>query len=417
MRPWHGVESIRNESTNRFGNPDKQARTPNRGRRLFRWVRLTILVLLLAGAIQLRRWNREGDPRFYAFCESVPGQVVSRVFGWWGSPLERPPVDKPNALFTPEEREIRQKIEEALRIAAREDDRSDWAPTVRYRDVAFRSEFSAFRLAIHPPFAVLSDADPADVEDLLAHLKVSHRGFVDMFRPLFRKEGGDELIHLLYFRGPEAYSRYQENRASDMAHTTGLYSPTADRLVLFRQATRPESTSTKGTSEDQTVRTIRHEAAHQFLFAHGVHSAHRIENDWLLEGLASYCETAQVGDIDPAQRSILAGALRTQNLLPLQELVNHRGESGLLGYKAAELAYGQAWSLVHFLMQPTHRDAFFAYVRHIRDPEQFRAIRNADRFDLLAARLGMKRGDLLRAWRAYVETLAGGSGFAPEPAP
>lgn len=373
----------------------------------WRLLRLGVLTVLLAWSFVLLRWNRDEDPRFFAFLETRPGQVLSVLFGWWSSPLDRPSPEKPDAKLSEAERKVKAEMEAELRERvnrARDVAVGYYAPRVSYRDVAFRMEFPALHLYVRPPFVVLSDAGTGEVNGLLEVLGSTYRGFTEVFHPLFADVRRDDLIHLLYFRNPADYLAYQKDRAAGMDHTSGFYSPVANRLVLYRQDGGPPGAEDVEDATE-TLHTIRHEAAHQFLFAHGVHSRHRIENDWLIEGLAGYCESERVGEADPDQAAQLRAALGAGRLVPLDELVNHRAETGLLGYRGAELAYGQSWSLVHFLMQPERRDAFFDYIRYLRDPKNFRAVKRADRFDLLADRLGMSRPDLHRQWREHVRGL------------
>ena len=74
----------------------------------------------------------------------------------------------------------------------------------------------------------------------------------------------------------------------------------------------------------ETLATIRHEGAHQFFHTTGVHSPYRAENEWLVEGLATWCETPVLGVPDP-QRVGELDTLRARGALPaLPVLVNAR---------------------------------------------------------------------------------------------
>jgi hypothetical protein len=377
-------------------------------RRILRALRLLFLVAVLITAAFLNAWSHQGDPRFYAFLSSPTGQTVARLFGWWRSPLERPSPVKPDRLMTEVERTTKLEIETALHLglevtgdmAARY-----YAPDITYRDVAFRSEFPTFRLEVRPPFAILTDASTTDVDTIVDLMQQTHTQFLDTFRPLFTQAYRKELIHLLYFAEPEDYLAYQQEHAREMKHTSGFYSPTVNRLVLYRQHLGALASAHESFAGDQTLCTFRHEAVHQFMFAHGVHSAHRIENEWLIEGLASYCESATFGAVEPSQMGLLQVAAENDRLYPLRELVNHRSDTGLLGYKAAELAYSESWSLVHFLMQPENRYAFFQYVQYVRDPAHFREVNRRERFDLLAEFFEITPLELTRRWQRHLASL------------
>lgn len=367
--------------------------------RPFRWMRLAALLSVLAGAAVLHRWSHTGDPRFYAFLRTPVGQAAANVFGWWRSPLEKPSPTKPDHRLTATERRVQADIQAGLtsRIA---DERIE----VTYRDIAFRLEFPEKPLYLHPPFAILSDAPPDEVARLVEILVETHAQFHPLYQPLFTQAYRRDLIHVLYFADPAEYDTYQRVNADGLDGTAGFYSPAVNRLVLFRHD--PSTSSDPIWAALQTQYTIRHEATHLFMVAYGVHSFHHIENEWLIEGLACFAETSRPGGVDPRRRYLLQQAAGAEALIPLGELVNHRDQRArLLAYTAAELAYSQAWSLVHFLMQPPYRDGFFDYIQYIRDPAHFHAVRSEDRLTLLARFVDQRPEELEAAWMDHLRRL------------
>ena len=169
-----------------------------------------------------------------------------------------------------------------------------------------------------------------------------------------------------------------------------------NRLVLHRQT---------GDDFDDTLAIVRHEASHQFFFTYGVHSQHRVENEWLIEGLACYCEASIFGARDKTQLAILQEGRKFEDRVNLSQLVNHHSTRGLLGYKATEVAYGESWALIHFLMQPERRHHFFSYIRHLRNPANFRQTQCVERIDLLAEFLNMTPAELETESKRYLATL------------
>ena len=368
-------------------------RAGERRRKWFRRVRTAGLLVLLVEAARLNSWSRQGDPRFYAFLNSAGGAACARVFGWWSSPLERPVPDRADARLSARERDIKATMQHGL-------DQCTGHPgsyRVQYRDILFRQEYAETPLHLYPPYLIVSELPAPVMDRTMGALSDVYSGFLEQFGPLVTRDPRGELIHLLCFASQADYADYQRRYARWLEDTSGFYSPSVNRLVLYRDP---------GDESSLPLLTIRHEAAHQLFYAYGVHSVHNIENDWLIEGLACYCETPRVGGSDAGQVSMLLRALANGTTLPLSSLINHHGQDGLLACKPAELAYAQAWSLVHLLMTDAFRDRFFNYIRFVRAPESFPAVRTPPRIELLCRHLQLSPDALQTAWEDHLGALA-----------
>lgn len=366
-----------------------------------RVARRLVACATLVATLTLFHWSRIDDPRFYAFLDTDTGAALARVFGWYASPMERPSVDKTDDEMTAEERSIKAKIEELLGAEGAERNLR-----VTYRDVTFCMEVKGMTAHVAPPYLILTDGPPEEVPSHVDALACAHEGFRTHFGRLTTGEGSGQLSHVLLFSDPADYLAYQQQHATGLENSCGFYSPIIDRLVLYEH---PNEDSRD--VESETLHTVRHEGAHQFLYAHGVHSRHRVENDWLVEGMATYLETSEAGAVAPDRANMIAYALRNERAIPLEDLVGRRQEEGLLAYKPAELAYSEAWSLVHFLMQEERRDQFFDYVVYLRDAKNFGAIRKQPRLGTLAGFLGLSPTELRTQWEAYVQELAAGAEY------
>ena len=369
----------------------------------FRVLRWTVAGGCLALALTLFYWNRINDPRFFAFLETSAGTTLARVFGWYESPLERPALDKSEHRMTAQERAVKRKIAQILRAQGFED-----VFEVSYRDVAFCREIAGMTVHIAPPYLILTDSRVNEVPAHIRALARAYEGFEAHFGPLTQGTKRQQLSHVLLFSDPADYLAYQKRYAVGLENASGFYSPVIDRLVLYEHAYEDHLDEAS-----ETLHTIRHEGAHQFLYAGGVHSRHRIENDWLVEGMATYLEGPEAGAVDRGRAVLVARALQRREAIPLGEFIGRRQTEGLLAYKPAELAYSEAWSLVHFLMQDERREAFFAYIKYLRDPANFREVRRQPRIQLLATFLEVSPAELQEQWGAYVERLAAGESAPP----
>lgn len=316
-------------------------------------------------------------------------------------------------------------------------------PAVTYRDVRFQMEFERMSLYQRPPYTVLTDEDFFRVEKYVQALQDLHAQFVRAFGPLLVHASRGDGIQVLFFSDEDPYRSYQAKYAPRMADSSGFYSPWVDRLVVFDQnaSDRIRRLRAKVQAEEERVRqsrlgaeaneraaawraemerdiarfaeaqtlaALRHEGAHQLLFTYGVHSENRMENEWLVEGLASYCESPRLGDREPVRAAVLRKAAAIGGLMPLADLVNLRSRDGLQALGSAdrvELGYDQAWGLVDFLMQEDRRPRFFAYVEYVRDPRNFREVRGMAAMDLLCRFLETTPAGLRAQWEEYVARL------------
>ncbi len=371
--------------------------TPNWGG-FYRVTRLLLLFSFFCGALILHRWSVDGDPRFFAFLNSPIGQRVGVTFGWWSSPLDVPIIEKSFARYTRSERAAHRELTEAWPAGPGK---------VMYRDVRFRMEFPEMAPLLEPPYLVMSDAPEEEAKLLVAELLNLHEEFNGVFGSLAARAPSDATIHVLYFSDFADYLAYQASASHGLEETSGFYSPSANRLVLYRSGEM--MTSARGTPRlpPALLATVRHEGAHQLFYDYGVHSAHRAEHDWLIEGLATYCEEARIGAVSVHRLAILHAALATHREIPLAQLITSKSPEGLLAHRATELAYSQSWGLVHLLMTEPYREDFFRYIRQVRDPAEFQVVRRTPPMELLCNHLNLTPDELDARLRQHVEALAG----------
>ena len=314
-------------------------------------------------------------------------------------------------------------------------------PPVTYRDVRFKMEFPDMSFYKAQPYSFLTDESYFSVTHAVNDLQILHNQFRDVFSPLLDRTLEHHDIEVLFFSNENKYRSYQRQVSGGLEYAVGFYTPVNDRLVVFNQfhgedmaaiqrmvsdreaqyrasANSPdaeqriaewrkkEDQRLAGYAEAQTKATIRHEGSHQLFFTYGVHSRHRVENDWLIEGLACYCETPQIGQIDPGRLRMVKAALQNGHAYPLRTLLVARDGFADMGTdERVSLAYSQSWSLIYFLMQRENRPRFFAYIRYLREPINLEAIRKREPLDLLAETEGWSAPELERRWKEFILAL------------
>jgi hypothetical protein len=149
-------------------------------------------------------------------------------------------------------------------------------------------------------------------------------------------------------------------------------------------------------ANEATQAVIRHEGAHQLFFTMGVQHPHQTGRGWVTEGLATFCETEKIGQINSGRTDELKAALAGGKLIPLRQLMAFsRCES--------PLAYAEAWALTHMLMQPEYRSGFFAYLDWLRSNP---AVSAGDPVEDLCRFLPVQSGELESSWTACITRLA-----------
>ena len=326
-------------------------------------------------------------------------------------------------------------------IRAIERGHTETPPPIRLRDVRFKLEFANFNLYRRPPFTIVTDQSFFEVQDATRTLDELHGDFTRAFTPLIRDRGRSDGIQLLFFSDERQFNAYRDEFAPALGYASGFYSPLKDRLVIYDQANsqwvdqasqqidgqrkaysayatqrgagvalhewHQSAKRTLGSIAERANRMIlRHEGAHQLFHTYGVHSEHGSEHLWLIEGLAAYCE----------EREGTGRNLRVEELqavpdaraLPFPKLVNFASRDGigsLGGASEIDLFYPKAWLVVDHLMRK-HREAFFAYVRHVRDPAHQAELEDAEDFEVLSRFLNLSADELQRELeRALVEQL------------
>ena len=303
------------------------------------------------------------------------------------------------------------------------------------RDVRFSAEFPRFHFVKRPPYTVVTDESYGEVQKILDVLTSLREQFRRRFGPLIKQDGALQDIDVVFFGSEEAFRVYALRIAPSFVNSAGFYSSGENRLALLNQLGTSRYTLAQDrldqrrhmfsgsaeagpqlaalrsdiTSEAKSMneRLIRHEGAHQLFHAYRIHSRYGLEPTWLTEGLAQYCETADIGRCHALLANRVTRARKAGQLLPLKKLLNHRDSSGFfaLGEGNVELAYAESWALVYMLMQDDSRAPFFDYVKSYRDISNDRAaaaVEQAQPETLLEAQLKTDFKSLERKWDSFI---------------
>jgi hypothetical protein len=402
--------------------------------------RVAVLMALLGSVAVLFKWSRTADPRFYHFVQSPFGQTLAKVFNWYSTGIRPVPVHKPVSEMTPRELQIRKQLQQSVDAAT---PAHRTPPEITYRDVRFQMELPEMQLYKRYPYTILTDESYSHVEQAVRLLQRLYQDVQHHFEPLIKQTPEMSNLQLLFFSDETAYLAFQQEYAPDMAGALGFYCPQLNRLIVFNekqsmqmrelyrrldqhvdaakeQHPRKEfhvhadawrdrlQRSMEYDAEKRTFTTLRHEGAHQLFHAFNIHSDIRLENEWLVEGLATYCETDRIGQKEHYRIKLLQNALRHNDLMPLRDLMDFRHARGFLALGDArriDLVYSQSWALVAMLLNSPWRNGFFDYINFAGDPAHISELTSRSRLDLLCRFTGTTPRMLEQQLKQYIEKL------------
>jgi hypothetical protein len=160
---------------------------------------------------------------------------------------------------------------------------------------------------------------------------------------------------------------------------------------------------------DRNLTTTIHECVHQLAYNLGVQSPAADNPKWLGEGLATYFETmgyraqGDGGRINPARLEAWRDSSARGTLIPLARLIGDDAVFDLTA-RSASTAYGQAWALVHYLLEKKP-EPFFDYLRRTAASRRSGEAQSAERLQIFKAAFGKDMSSFERRWRRYMASL------------
>ena len=317
------------------------------------------------------------------------------------------------------------------------------AHAVSYRDVQLRRELPEFHFLKRAPFTVATDGPEPEIREALQALRERFAELSGVFAELVDRPPVRTDLPVIFCSREGAFRTLRDRYAPEAENAVGFYVVWLDRLYLlnfdsadsrravtervlmlerhYQQRQRGRSAPATdwtawrertlqrihAAARRETLATIRHEGAHQFMHTTGVHSDYRAENEWLVEGLATWCEMPELGRPDATRVDMLAARRRAGLPPALPDLVNTR-RFATLGERP-DVSYAWAWLLVDWLMQPAQRAAFFRYVRWQRDPAHVSQVATEPSWNLLARELDLPPALLEQKVLDHLDKLAGPS--------
>lgn len=277
-------------------------------------------------------------------------------------------------------------------------------------DVEFRNDFPDFQFVKTPVYSILTENKSFAFQNAFQTLTGFEKQFRQFFAPLvhFQKEKAMEVV---FFDSRKTFDRFRSSIGVP-SWVAGFYNPNQHRLFLFNAMDISKSIPTAlhvriplryqeilfptlTGQMDEVLSVMRHEGAHQ-LFAH-----YQIlppdAASWIQEGLAVYCEKSQIGLSHRQYMTLLPYVSKVS----ISQLMGAPHFSGM-DEKQAFTAYVMSWTLVYYLMQSSHQQGFYQFIRETQKNSSA-----STSLEVLAKKLNMSSAQLEKDFELFLKQFAG----------
>lgn len=328
-------------------------------------------------------------------------------------------------------------------------------PTEDFKEI--EKAYPAFKPHEKPHYLILSDDDPMDLNFYMKSLEQFYQEFLVYFMDFVKKDYSPRTLQAVIFGKHEDFQQLLENSGfPKQSNILGFFSPENQVLFLYNiksvemvnrylhrstyvedviksrvdsiakshsggdeivesrikgegeriiERLEKDRVHVEGEARAETVKTIRHEGAHQLLYEFNVHKEKGRQGAWLVEGLASFCEPLEIGEVHETRLMELKFELEKHQLMPLEYLLSFAAGADIhrLEPSYASLGYAESWAFVHFLMSGQYREGFLKYVAEVA--VQDKGFDEKKDIALLEKNLGKSVKEIEKEFMPYVDSL------------
>ena len=331
-------------------------------------------------------------------------------------------------------------------------------PTITSEEIAIKREFPDFHILKREQHTFFTSEDFFFITRIIYALEGLYSEIHEEFDALFQdKQSTQKRCYVIVFSTQDEYKAYTAKYAPALEYSSGHYDFQRSRLVLFDQfgsqdytgfkeevrkqeteldklenrleksgkldtlykqrmqekiqgakrQNKALSTRTALQMKGHNIRLMHHEGTHQLFDAAALHRTSSSRRPWFSEGIACFCETPHVGQINKPRLTVVKEAIRGNWVIPLKELLdNVKQERDLirLDEGRVELFYAQSWSLIYFFMNTHHRDGFLLFIRKSNQYQRILFWEETQEA-LLTKALGVGLDELEAEWHHFISTL------------
>ncbi len=324
-------------------------------------------------------------------------------------------------------------------------------------DALMKIEFPTFHMVKEGAMSFFSDQDTLMIKDLMDMLTRLREQLRSAFGELIEHQSL-KPSYAVVFSTEGMYRHYIQGMPSHLQNSAGVFIPAIDRLVIFNffgsrdymivdrgremigrgleeRRTAVDQSGLKGQSATRhyveqidearqmvgsvgarvglaakslNFMVIRHEGTHQFFHAMGLDAKPLGRQLWLQEGLATYAETASVGERNNEERlPFVKDLVQRHAHRQLRDLIQS-DDLFTGGDMAHALAgYAESWSLVYYVMRSPLHDRFIHYLQAIlaTASDEKQASTSAERLAFFEQQMGITVTQLEADWAKFIQAL------------
>ena len=204
-------------------------------------------------------------------------------------------------------------------------------------------------------YTLFSNSGFSSIGPTAGILKKLHADLTKAFPSIIAPKNNTNRICVVLFNKSEEYQNFVKGFNPAFVTSNGCYSP--DHNILFIN-----NDSSVRARQAYSSNTIRHEGVHQILYNAKLHFGWNIDRLWLVEGLAVYCESAQLGERAGFRQQYIKKALQQNRQFPMTKLLSKY----TVDDKKSSLFYNQSWAFIYFLAN-NYPDEFMEYLAYIKN--------------------------------------------------
>ena len=307
-------------------------------------------------------------------------------------------------------------------------------------EVRLKSWFPSFSFSRQGPYSFFTDDGYFRIIDSVSELKNLRNQFEAVFARIIDVRRA-KRSNVLIFARPDDYRAFRDKNASEIRFAVGYYSPKGGYLTFynfFEDTTYKETenytaqerrkmdelrkaglsdygkkwvsgherevtsrlTRQAANTRAKNIRILRHEGSHQLSYDLNLFGVNT--EDWLSEGLAQYCETPYIGELDLDIIESLRQAAGQKRLFKPADMFDddNTRRIALLASDKIDLFYAQSWAMFYLLMQDECRQEMFSYLVAMKT----RPFTKQERIALLERELGFSLDELQDKVIVFINT-------------
>lgn len=254
----------------------------------------------------------------------------------------------------------------------------DSAEIAQVQAIAAKAGLGQFSSSHRAHFLGIGDANARFRTDALNICEALAPAFVQHFNSNgrgFKLTMPQNRLTVITLNSAESYKAFCKASIGEepAALVGGHYDLDTNRLVMFDF--RPEGEEAGVVNDPTRVNrmTLVHEATHMLCFNTGLLSRQSGVPDWVSEGLATYVELwrdkrSRIGEPNVPWLSCVKDAKRNGTTISLADLI--ASDESFDDKSTAQVAYGESWLLVHYLMKsPQQLPKFRSYLAGLSSEE------------------------------------------------